>query len=373
MSFSFNFSILPLRKNFKVFFCFFIFAIPFLTLSFSEEKVQYLKKVGEIKDGFSSERENFFIKITGLCCDDEGNLYVADSGWNKIFKFDSNGKFLMSFGREGQGPGEFMGQRMSNHLKISFGNDGKLYVNDPGNSRISVFTKEGKFLKSHRTPPFTYDTPVVNSRGDIYLLSKSGIKAIDYYDSNFKYKGSLLDMEEHLQFPFGKPYKEIFHEYRIPAPDEIFKLMTKEDELIVMSSFAWKIYIFNRNNQEVRDFKIKEKSLIEDYKRNLELLKERNKEIEKTLPKEVETAKLVIPPFEPFICNKDLCLFYVKSDGSGEIYRYKTNGLYLDRRRISGDATLGWGLFYWNFEGLRCFKVRDRSTKIEVFLILWNK
>ncbi len=359
-----------IKKDLKILLASLFIIFFFTSLDFSEEKIQYLKKVGDIKDGFSTERENFFIKITGLCCDDEGNLYVADSGWNKIFKFDSNGKFLMSFGREGQGPGEFMGQRMSNHLKISFGNDGKLYVNDPGNSRISVFTKEGKFLKSHKTPPFTYDTPIVNSKGDIYLLSKSGIKAIDCYDSNFRYKGSLLDMEEHLQFPFGKPYKKIFHEYRIPDPVEIFKLMTKEDEVILMSSYAWKIYIFNRNNQKIRDFRIQEKSLIEDYKRNLELLKEKNKKIEKTLPKEVEMTKLVIPPFEPFMCNKDLCLFYVKSDGNGEIYRYKTNGLFLDKRRISGDATLGWGFFYWNVERSKCFRVKDSSTKIEIFLVL---
>ncbi len=79
-----------------IFLCVFATFLLLPYTSFSEEKVQYLKKVGEIKDGFSSERENFFIKITGLCCDDEGNLYVADSGWNKIFKFDSNGKFLMS-------------------------------------------------------------------------------------------------------------------------------------------------------------------------------------------------------------------------------------------------------------------------------------
>lgn len=100
------------------------------------EKIQYLKKIGEIKDGFSSEKENFFIKITGLCCDDDGNLYVADSKWNKIFKFDSNGKFLMSFGRQDQGPWEFMAMGVYNQLKISFGNDGKLYVMDSGNRWI---------------------------------------------------------------------------------------------------------------------------------------------------------------------------------------------------------------------------------------------
>ncbi len=351
--------------------CSFFGLILFLTIFvfslFPEEKIQYLKKVGEIKEGFSSERENFFVKITGLCCDDEGNLYVADSGWNKIFKFDPNGKFLMSFGREGQGPGEFMAHPRRAHLKISFGNDGKLYVNDPGNSRISVFSKDGKFLKSHKTQPSTYDTPVVNSRGDIYLLSKSGIKAIDCYDSKFKYKASLLDMEEHLQFPFGRPYNKIFVDYRNPGDSDILKLMTKNDNLIAVSSYSWKIFIFNRDNQKVKDFKIQEKSLIEDYKRNLELRKEKIKKIEKSLSKGIEMTKLIIPPFEVFLCKRDLCLFYVNSNKSAEIYKYTTDGLFLEKKKISENVSEEWDFFYCDIERCKWFRVKEQSTKIKIF------
>jgi hypothetical protein len=292
--------------------------------SFSEEKVQYLKKVGEIKDGFSSERENFFIKITGLCCDDEGNLYVADSGWNKIFKFDSNGKFLMSFGREGQGPGEFMGQRMSNHLKISFGNDGKLYVNDPGNSRISVFTKEGKFLKSHRTPPFTYDTPVVNSRGDIYLFSKSGIKAIDCYDSNFKYKGSLLDMEEHLQFPFGKPFSKSYDVVlEHPLFDlELLKFISSNDKLIVVSNLSFKIFVFDSNNKKEREFRFENGEFIKDYKAKIKEFKEKEEKIEK---KKLSEGALLLSPLIGFISRKNgnLWLFYKMKEAGTLLYIFK--------------------------------------------------
>jgi hypothetical protein len=279
------------------------------SLSFSEEKVQYLKKVGEIKDGFSSERENFFIKITGLCCDDEGNLYVADSGWNKIFKFDSNGKFLMSFGREGQGPGEFMGQRMSNHLKISFGNDGKLYVNDPGNSRISVFTKEGKFLKSHRTPPFTYDTPVVNSKGDIYLFSPSGIKVLDRYDSSFRLMSSLLDIKEHFSFPYGKPPFPILQR---ADEGECLKLITKRDEIVIVSNYSLKAFVFDKSDRQIQEFELKEERVVQDLKKWIE---------------KVKKTEAWYYPFNGFIdVNGNLCLAYIRTDNSIEIYVYNLQG-----------------------------------------------
>lgn len=74
------------------------------------EEGEELKKIGEIGPIVSKEENLYFWSISDICCDKEGNLYVADSGWNKIFKFNSEGKFLLSFGREGQGPGEFVAQ-----------------------------------------------------------------------------------------------------------------------------------------------------------------------------------------------------------------------------------------------------------------------
>ncbi len=137
----------------------------------------------------------------------------------------------MSFGSQGQGPGEFMGHRTRPPLKISFGNDGKLYVNDPGNERLSIFSKEGKFIKSFKLPRYTYDNPVVNSKGVIYLLSNSGIKATDCYDSNFNFKASLLDMDDPIQFPFEKPSGPLWV-LRKPVKDNIMKVITKDDKLI---------------------------------------------------------------------------------------------------------------------------------------------
>jgi hypothetical protein len=47
--------------------------------------------------------------IESFCLDREGNVYfiARQSPGNFIYKFDASGKFLASFGRRGQGPGEF--------------------------------------------------------------------------------------------------------------------------------------------------------------------------------------------------------------------------------------------------------------------------
>jgi hypothetical protein len=342
MSFSFNFSILPLRKNFKVFFCFFIFAIPFLTLSFSEEKVQYLKKVGEIKDGFSSERENFFIKITGLCCDDEGNLYVADSGWNKIFKFDSNGKFLMSFGREGQGPGEFMGGKYINPLSISFGNDGKVYIKDRGNNRLSVFTKDGKFIKSYPLPPLSfYDPPVVDSKGNIFLHSQSGIKAIDCYDSNLKYKYSLLDIITCRETPFDK---EIVPKSGPILTNEILTLITKNDEVIIVPNVSNTVYIF-KDEKQIRKFYINEKGFLENIRKEIEERKRRKSEdlkLLKGLEKRVSpssrgtgikfrTSSVFFIFSSVFLGKEDFIYFVYISERKSKILKYDLTGKFLNK------------------------------------------
>ena len=40
----------------------------------SEDRIYSFKKIGEIKEGFSTEESNYFWRIDDLCCDDENNL-----------------------------------------------------------------------------------------------------------------------------------------------------------------------------------------------------------------------------------------------------------------------------------------------------------
>ena len=64
----------------------------------------------------------------------EGLLYVAESYYDYLLVFDSNGEFLMPIGGPGSQPGEFMlpaGVWLDEH--------GRVYVSDMLNGRISIF------------------------------------------------------------------------------------------------------------------------------------------------------------------------------------------------------------------------------------------
>ena len=84
----------------------------------------------------------FFLGSGDIVIDEEGNVYVMDSRAKHIKKFDAAGKFLKLIGREGQGPGEF-----SRPTGLVCSED-KLIAWDMRAFRFSLFTLDGKFIKS---------------------------------------------------------------------------------------------------------------------------------------------------------------------------------------------------------------------------------
>lgn len=75
-----------------------------------------------------------------------GDLYISDGyGNNRVVVFDKNGKFVRSWGKLGQGPGEF-----SQPHSLVLDSKGRVYVADRNNSRIQVFDSKGKFLAEWR-------------------------------------------------------------------------------------------------------------------------------------------------------------------------------------------------------------------------------
>jgi DNA-binding beta-propeller fold protein YncE len=73
----------------------------------------------------------------------EGEVYVADGyGQHRVHRFDPSGKRLVSWGREGTGPGEF-GWPVHDVLPDP---RGRLLVADRSNGRIQHFTPDGAYL-----------------------------------------------------------------------------------------------------------------------------------------------------------------------------------------------------------------------------------
>lgn len=73
-----------------------------------------------------------------MATDGVGNLYVVDTGNDRIQKFTADGAFLLAWGGSGTGPSQFNAPN-----GVAVGPSGAVYVTDTGNNRVSQFDSNG--------------------------------------------------------------------------------------------------------------------------------------------------------------------------------------------------------------------------------------
>lgn len=82
-----------------------------------------------------------FTGPTNIAVGNDGNLYVADTGNQRIEILDSNGLFIRAFGAQGDRPGEFIRPK-----GIAVDSEGHIYVADAEFNNFQILTKEGQPL-----------------------------------------------------------------------------------------------------------------------------------------------------------------------------------------------------------------------------------
>jgi RHS repeat-associated protein len=104
-----------------------------------EEKTYYVRKTF----GTSGSGEEQFKEPQDLAFGAEGNLYVTDTGNNRIDEYSAVAKHIRNFGKEGTGTGQ---------LKIPHGlatdSAGDVWVADAGNNRIEEFGSTGTYIQT---------------------------------------------------------------------------------------------------------------------------------------------------------------------------------------------------------------------------------
>jgi len=107
--------------------------------------------------------DGLFRQVTDMTWDAAGDTFISDGYINsRVAKYDKNGKWIMSFGEPGDGPGQ-----LNTPHSIAADNQGNIYVANRGNARIEVFDSDGKYLRQIKiSEPFDYSSivPVIGNK-----------------------------------------------------------------------------------------------------------------------------------------------------------------------------------------------------------------
>ena len=152
----------------------------------------------DLRIGIEEGDEDYmFANLRSVQVDDEENIYVLDAKYVKIKVYDKSGKHIRSFGKIGQGPGEFGWPS-----RMVIRTDEKIAILDSGNRRFSYYSREGDCLKEVNYAEYgNFIRAWPDSRDFVYcdvmsFSETSRIGKLVKFDAEFNQVSELAEMEE---------------------------------------------------------------------------------------------------------------------------------------------------------------------------------
>jgi DNA-binding beta-propeller fold protein YncE len=143
--------------------------------------------------------EGLFTRTHGLRIDREGNIWVADTGAHTVVKLDSQGKVLMTLGTKGQrGEWNETTQLFYEPNDIAIAGNGDIFVAQGhapganGNPRVLRFDRNGRFIKSwggKGKEPGKFDVAhgaAFDAKGQLWVTDREN-QRIQVFDTDGKF------------------------------------------------------------------------------------------------------------------------------------------------------------------------------------------
>lgn len=180
--------------------------------------------------------EGFTNKLGGVAIGPHGEIAVVDTGgkgYKTIHVFNSQLKFMMSFGNWGYGEGECYYP-----IGIAFDNEGNILVTDTSNHRIHKYDRVGKLVKTvggrgKGRLEFIRPTGIkVNRSGQVYVCDRDNNR-VQILTSDLAYHkefGGTGDSNTDLLFPWDLAFDDQGDVYVVDAGHVCIKRFTPYGE-----------------------------------------------------------------------------------------------------------------------------------------------
>ena len=125
-----------------------------------------------------NEQEKLFAP-TNLALNEQGNIYVSDTGGFRVQEYDPDGNYIRTYGSQGDSPGQF-----ARNKGVAVDREGIVYVVDAASQTVQVFDAEGNLLLYFGEPggsaaSFVLPADIVIDYGNVAFFQS-------YVDPNFK-------------------------------------------------------------------------------------------------------------------------------------------------------------------------------------------
>src|SRR5262249_54013112 len=122
------------------------------------------------KPGVTGTGPDVFNAPSAVLVAPNGDIFVGDGHRGathaRIVQFSQDGKFIKRWGRKGSGPGE-----LDIPHALAMDSQGRLFVGDRNNNRISIFDQEGNFLDAWKQ--FSRPSGVFIDKNDVIYVADS--------------------------------------------------------------------------------------------------------------------------------------------------------------------------------------------------------
>lgn len=225
---------------------------------FMDSPIQFKKDL--IIGSNTTKEEGLLGFIACFDVDAEGNVYIVDIKSGSIKVFNSNGEFLRSIGRKGQGPGEFQVP-----TSIQWTSKNELMILDSGKNALLFISSDGELIDERKDPSISLSAAAYgDSRGDYYVLKMASFEnpSLNLVKMNpsFKVLGTYALPDKIARMPQKSPMNMI--SYTIDHDDQLIWGINSKYELHIVDSLGSEQKIIQKEESVIQVTKEYKESIL---------------------------------------------------------------------------------------------------------------